>query len=245
MLLSLPFGAGYLFSVAALAAMAFTWRRTAFPRSSASVQHGANDPATEKPLLPPAQIDTQTTGSGTGSLIRRRYELRLTLVDRPARELVRLMQGHLSELAPSPLAHFEKRAGVEREFRMGDEFEITMFGPWNGRVRVADVSATSFTFVTLLGHPEAGHITFSARASRGDERTVIVLIESWARARDAIVDAAYGTLGIGKQVQAEVWITFLHRLSALVGIERTPPVRVSTEEWPGGPETSAETPRDA
>ncbi len=242
---SLPLGAGYLLATATLALLAIAWRRAVVPRSSACVNPGSMDLPAVLPALPKSRSDQQTARSGTGALMHRRYELALPLVDRRADELFQLMQRHLIELAPSTLARFEKCVGHDLAFQVGDEFEITMLGPWNGRVRVAELTETSFTFVTLAGHPEAGHITFSVRSSAGDERTAIVLIESWARSRDGIVDAAYGTLGIGKQIQAEVWITFLHRLGSLAGMEHPSRVRVSNEELPGNSWIEAEVGHDA
>ena len=130
----------------------------------------------------------------------------------------------------SILAHFEKTSGSDKMLRDGDEFDIRMLGPWNGMVRVCETSDVAFTLATLEGHPEAGHITFSVdEIGAGDVR---VHIESWARARDSVVAAAYGALGIGKQVQTEVWITFLQRLSVLAGMREKPEVQITTERLP-------------
>ena len=46
--------------------------------------------------------------------------------------------------------------------RVGDEFTIRIPGPWDGPVRAVEVDATSFGFVTLEGHLEAGRIRFGA-----------------------------------------------------------------------------------
>lgn len=62
-------------------------------------------------------------------------------------------------------------------------------------------------------------------------------IESWARARDPVVAAAYGTLGIGTRVQTEVWMTFLQRLTVVACHEITPEVQIVTDVLsadPGG-----------
>ena len=172
---------------------------------------------------------TQAATDGTGPLIHRCYEIELP--DRAVTSdiVLRLMQLHLTELAPAALANFEKSEGSTEVFRVGDEYEITMLGPWNGAVRVAEMTESGFTLVTLAGHPEAGHITFSVDLDSGTFGTLRVRIESWARSRDSLVAAAYGTLGIGKQVQTEVWITFLQRLAALAGVNNRPEVRITTE----------------
>ena len=127
-----------------------------------------------------------------------------------------------------------------------DEYDITMLGPWNGKVRVTESTLDHFTLVTLDGHPEAGHITFRVVTDDDTPDTIRVQIESWARARDAVVHAAYATLGIGKQIQTEVWITFLQRLSTLAGMHTTPEVQLTTEQLPqkGLSSPAGDTPAD-
>ena len=223
-----------LFASASILATALVWRRTAAPRSerrvARRVPHGT---ATEGPHATAATGDrddgTQHASSGAGSLIHRQYEvtLRGSWHDRTA--LFSLMTAHLTELAPSALADFEKSGSGAAGVAVGDEYDITMLGPWNGRVRVSELARDSLTLVTLEGHPEAGTITFSVHDT-GTAGHFRVLIESWARARDTLVQAAYSTVGIGRQVQSEVWITFLQRFSALAGADDTPEVRISTEE---------------
>ena len=233
---STPVLAPLLLAIGSLGLLSLFWRRRAAPRTehrrartSASEPRGPTQrPTRERAAGPDAQLER----AGAGALVHRRYEVVLPLAGLQPEDLLRLMQRHLSELAPSALADFTKTAGSELAFRTGDEYEVTMLGPWNGRVRVTELSETAFTLVTLDGHPEVGHITFSAMRQSGLDDRAVVLIESWARARDALVNAAYSTMRIGKQLQAEVWITFLQRLAALAGVTETPLVRITTEELP-------------
>lgn len=234
---SVPVLAPLLLAIGSLGLLSLVWRRRAAPRRerqrtatterepAASADSRSRDHAS-------GDADAQHVSSGTGALIHRRYEVALPPSGLQPADVLRLMQRHLTELAPSALADFTKTTGSELWFRIGDEYDITMLGPWNGRVRVTELSDTAFTLVTLDGHPEAGHITFSAMHQPDGEGATVVLIESWARARDAVVNAAYSTMRIGKQVQAEVWITFLQRLAALAGVSDTPQVRITTEELP-------------
>ena len=46
---------------------------------------------------------------------------------------------------------------------VGDEYVVRMPGPWDGPVRVVEVTPTSFRLATLDGHLEAGQIEFRAR----------------------------------------------------------------------------------
>lgn len=172
--------------------------------------------------------DRQTLHGGTGPVFHRQYEIELPGVKLGAAAVVQLLQRNFSQLAPSILARFEKTNGPDEHLRVGDEYEITMLGPWNGTVRVLESTPTSFTLVTLDGHPEAGHITFSAASQLNGPTHA--RIESWARARDTVVQAAYDTLVVGKQVQTEAWVTFLHRLARLVGVQETPEVRITDEK---------------
>lgn len=215
---------------AALGLLAVVWRRFAAPRTTERIPSEASLDAASVEASPTVDGDQQTMGSGSGSVFHRRYEVELTGMTTDSAALLWLMQRHMAELSPSLLAHFEKSAGREDVLRVGDEFEITMLGPWNGTVRVAASTPESFTLVTLEGHPEAGHITFSVSYSQPDACSVC--IESWARARDGMVAAAYATLGIGKQVQTEAWVTFLQRLSTMADGNGTPEVRITDEVIP-------------
>jgi hypothetical protein len=169
----------------------------------------------QPPEIPPELIDddVQLEGDGFGQLIGRHYEIRFSSSLEPA-ALMRLVHQNVSWLSPEALANFEKTSGAAWNMRIGDEFEITILGPWNGRVRVTAMDEQSFSFVTLKGHPEAGRIRFAVERPMYNGRGVLrFTIDSWARTRDAVVNAAYN-LG-GKNVQTTTWKTFLERVVVL------------------------------
>ncbi len=227
---SIPLAVPVLLATGSFALLALIWRRMAAPRANfAAASPAAFSPAMPIPSLNPGD-NAQDARTGTGALFHRLYEVLLTATGLTCGATLRLMHQHMTELAPSALAHFEKSAGTDDVLRVGDEYEITMLGPWNGKVRVIESAVDHFTLVTLDGHPEAGQITFRVVTEDGTVDEQRVQIESWARARDAVVHAAYATLGVGKQIQTEVWITFLQRLSTLAGMSSTPEVRMTTEE---------------
>ncbi len=233
---SIPVAVPLLLATGTLSLLALVWRQRSAPRSERTVARSdVSEPReiARKTADLSLSSDTQAVADGTGPLVHRRYEVELPHRAVSRDIVLRLMQLHLTELAPAALANFEKSEGVDEVFRVGDEYEITMLGPWNGAVRVAEMTKDGFTLVTLEGHPEAGHITFSVDDGDTSSGTLHVRIESWARARDALVAAAYGTLGIGKQVQTEVWITFLQRLATLAGVDTRPEVRITTESLAG------------
>jgi Domain of unknown function (DUF1990) len=222
-----------LLAAATLALTAVALRRRAAPRTHERVARAATDATLRAvPEVATPTPDTQHASTGAGVLIHRQYEIHLQGTEHTASSVCRLMQRHMAELAPAALAEFEKADGSEFLFRVGDTYDITMLGPWNGSVRVDAVTDASFTLVTLDGHPEAGQITFSVHDTLAPT-SLRVLIESWARSRDNLVQAAYRTFGIGRHVQTEVWITFLQRLGTLAGVNGTPEVRVTTEEISG------------
>jgi hypothetical protein len=214
-----------------VAMLAVTVRRGFAPRT----KHTRGTSTSKAPRAPRDHGgEAQRASSGVGQLIHRRY-----VVDIPragARfavgrdELMRAITRQITRLSPAALAEFRKSAGRDGEMRVGDEYHIAMLGPWNGRVRVVERSRDSFTLITLKGHPESGHITFRVRERRLPGRPLRVSIESWARSRDKTVDLAYAKLGIGKLVQAEVWVTFLQRACVLAGMDQPPRVRITSEE---------------
>jgi len=118
----------------------------------------------------------------------------------------------LDKVAPSEFASFNKVWGDEGSMAVGDEYVVRMPGPWDGPVRVAEVTPTSFRFVTLEGHLEAGQIEF--RAAPEDDRLTFT-IESWARSGDRLSDLLYGRLRMAKEVQLHMWTSFLEQVVEL------------------------------
>ncbi len=171
-------------------------------------------PLPASPEIPSHLIDDQLQleGDGFGKLLGRSYEVVFRTQLSPS-ELMRQVFSHLEQLSPEELAAFEKSRGSSWVLRLGDEFEITIFGPWNGKVRVIEVTETAFSFVTLQGHPEAGKIRFAATTTRSG--ILRFGITSWARSRDQIVDLTYDKLGLAKGLQTTTWRTFLERVVEL------------------------------
>jgi hypothetical protein len=138
------------------------------------------------------------------------------------------VQANVADFAPELLADFTKKDGAEHGLRVGEEFEITILGPWNGCVRVTEVGSTHFEFITLEGHPEAGRIRFETHYL--DERPDVLRFEirSRARSRDGLVAFAYNTTGVGKRVQEATWKEFCRRVAAASGGQALTDVVVET-----------------
>ena len=159
----------------------------------------------------------QPASTGAGPLLERRYFIDVARAHCSPAQLMAAVQADVPHFSPDVLANFKKKEGAESELKVGDEFNITILGPWNGCVRVTDVSATAFEFVTLEGHPEAGRIRFETHYL--DERPGVLRFEirSSARSRDGLVAFAYDTIGGGKLLQEATWVEFCRRVAAASG----------------------------
>jgi hypothetical protein len=101
--------------------------------------------------------------------------------------------------------------------RIGDEFTVRMPGPWDGPIRVVDLTPTSFRFVTLDGHIEAGQIEWRARE---DGERIAFEIESWSRAGDRLSYVLHHRLRMAKEVQLHMWTSVLERVVRRYGGRR-------------------------
>ncbi|TGE13980.1 DUF1990 family protein [Hymenobacter elongatus] len=173
----------------------------------------------------------QPASTGSGPLFERRYWIDITHPTLSARALMEAVQCDVAHFSPDLLAQFEKTKGQERRLRQGDEFSIKILGPWNGSVRVTEVTPECFELITLENHPEAGRIKFSVEAAgaRGAD-TVRFEIHSWARSRDGLVAFTYDTLGLGKRVQQQTWELFCQKVAEASGGHAPEPVQVETIE---------------
>ena len=128
--------------------------------------------------------------------------------------------------APKEIGSFVKVRGDDGEMRVGDEFTIRIPGPWDGPVRAVEVDATSFGFVTLEGHLEAGRIRFGAR-ELGPGRLEL-RIEAWARGGDRVSNLLFDRIGVSKEVQLHMWTSVLERLMELSGGRHNSRIAITT-----------------
>ena len=156
--------------------------------------------------------DVQRPEDGTGPLVHRVYRTRIAGSSMSPEEVVARVAADLDRVAPSEFATFQKVRGDGGRLAVDDEFVVRMAGPWDGPVRVAETTSTSFRLATLDGHLEAGQIDF--RAS-GDHRSIEFTIESWARSGDRLSDLLYTHVRMAKEVQLHMWTSVLERIVAL------------------------------
>jgi len=211
-----------------LTAWRYMWRTTPFHR----VERAGTAAEDEPPPLPAGMDgdDVQRPWDGVGPLFHRTYRARIREARRSARELMAALTADPDRAAPGEFATFIKVSGEDGRMRVGDEFVVRMAGPWDGPVRVIDVTPTSFRLATLAGHLEAGQIEFAAADEDG---TVVVRIESWARSADRLAHLLYHKLRMAKEIQLHMWTSFLERVAELAEGRLTGGISIETRRVDG------------
>lgn len=209
-----PFGVG-------LTSWRYMWRTTPMGRREMALKDGEKGPQLPE-CVDPGEI--QRPEDGAGPLFHRRYRVSISEAVISHRELMARIQSNPNIVAPTEFARFHKTHGTDGRMQLGDEYVVHMPGPWNGPVRVVEVTDDSFRFVTLRGHLEAGQIEFRA-FDRGD---LLFEIESWARSGDALSSLMYDRLRMAKEVQLHMWTSALERIVRLSGGSRRGRISIET-----------------
>ena len=200
----------------------YMWRTTPIHRRELAGTAGDGPPQIPATL---AHEELQQPADGVGPLFRRRYTARVRDADLSAEQLIARIGEDLNRASPTEFARFQKVRGDEGVLRAGDEFVVRMPGPWDGPVRVAEATPTSFRLATLAGHLEAGQIEFRAFPD-GDQ--LCFQIESWARSGDRLSNLLYHHLRMSKEVQLHMWSSFVERVAKLSGGSLTGGIDIET-----------------
>jgi hypothetical protein len=195
-----PFGIG-------LTSWSYVWRTTPIHRSEREGSAAEDLPPSEPPV-PPEGV--QRLEDGSGPLFRRTYTGRVRDAQWAAAELMGRVKADPNYVAPLALARFRKVEGPPWRMETGDEFVVRMPGPWDGPVRAIEVTDTSFRFVTLHGHLEAGQIEWRARDEDG---LLVFQVESWARAGDRMSAILHDRLRMAKEVQLHMWTSVVEKVA--------------------------------
>lgn len=199
------------------------WRTTPITRMEevGSLRHDSPPP------LPPGMepADLQRPEDGVGPLFHRRYVIRVRGSDLSAAELMTRLRADLNAVVPTEFARFLKVRGADGPLSVGDGYVVRMPGPWDGPVRVVEVTDVSFRLATQDGHLEAGQIEFR---SDGDREHLVFSIESWARSADRLSNLLYHQLRMAKETQLHMWISVLERVGRLANGTRDGPLRIET-----------------
>lgn len=196
----------------ALTSWHYMWRTTPMHRTEVEGDRGD--------LPPPLRAGFRREGlqlpsDGVGPLFHRRYEARIREPRLTAEALIDLLGRDPNRASPTEFARFRKVGRREGErLQPNDELLVHMPGPWNGPVRVAEVTPTSFRYATLDGHLEAGQIEFAAADRDGG---LWFRIESWARSGDRLSNLLFAHLRMAKEVQLHMWSSLLERVAEVAG----------------------------
>ena len=190
----------------------YLWRVTPLHRREAPGTWREDGPHPLPPGAPTGGI--QRPEDGAGPLLHRHYRARIRDARLGPEALIERLGKDPNTVAPGGLAKFEKLNGEDERIAVGDEWIVRMPGPWNGPVRVVEVTPTSFRFATLDGHLEAGQIEWHADGEDGELRFGI---ESWARSGDRLSDLMHNHLRMAKEVQLHMWTSVIERVARLVG----------------------------
>jgi hypothetical protein len=213
----------------ALTSWSYMWRTTPMHRRE---EDGAVEDDGPPPLPPGVnEQEVQHPSDGAGPLFHRRYTITVRDAALSAEDLIRRVGKDLNRVTPTEFAVFQKVHGDDDGMRVGDEYVVRMAAPWDGPVRVVDLTPRSFRFVTLAGHLEAGQIEFRAAESDDGLRFEI---ESWARSGDRLSNLLYHRLRMAKEIQLHMWTSFLERVARESGGRLTGGIDIHTRRVEAG-----------
>ena len=147
---------------------------------------------------------------GKGPLLERDYWGVLQGSRLRPSEIIAEVKAHFHTFAPSELAAF---SGIERPLRLGDEVDISIAGAGECRVRVVHCDDLSITLATMVGHPEAGRITFGGYRNRDGDAVFHIR----SRARSDSLLRLLGFYLAGEAMQTNTWAAFVNRVAAMAG----------------------------
>ena len=207
-----------------LTSWSYMWRTTPLHRSEEPGNRDDDAP----PPLPAALSDEELQGpeNGVGPLFHRRYRGRVRDSQLSAGALMAQLHEDPDRAAPTTMASFQKVLGDEGRMAVNDEYVVRMPGPWDGPVRVAEVTPRSFRLVTLETHLEAGTIEF--RADQEEDGRLRFEIESWARSGDRLSNFLYHHVRMAKEIQLHMWTSFLEGVVKLSGGRITGGIDIET-----------------
>lgn len=159
---------------------------------------------------PESTAGLSRASEGKGPLLERNYWAVLEGTRLRPSEIMAEVKAHFHSFAPSELAAFAER---EHPLRLGDDVQISIAGAGDCRVRVMQCDELSFTLATLIGHPEAGRITFGAYRNRDGD----VVFHIRSRARSESLLRLFGFMVAGEAMQTNTWAAFINRVAAMAG----------------------------
>src|SRR5690606_37481835 len=172
-----------------------------------------------------APPEPNPASEGKGPLLQRDYWAVFTECDLSPAEVSDVVALQFCSFPPPAIVRFERDEST-LPLMVGETMRVDIRGAGGCNVRVTHRDANSITLHTLVGHPEAGRITFGAY--RDAERRVVFHIRSRARASSSIRLAGY--VAIGEGMQKSTWTDFINHLAAALGCTIEGEINASVEE---------------
>ncbi|HVV17296.1 MAG TPA: hypothetical protein VHH90_08845 [Polyangia bacterium] len=155
----------------------------------------------------------QPASRGVGPLLQREYWAVIAGCRVRPSALLDALSERFWAFAPSDVVSFTRADGTTSPLERGDILEVLIRGAGTSRVCVVERSAQTLTLATMLGHPEAGRITFGAyRNPYGD-----VIFHVRSRARSSSRSRYAGFLMIGEAMQTATWVDFVIAVARTFG----------------------------
>jgi hypothetical protein len=206
-----------------LTAWSYLWRVTPVHRCE-----GQGSMADDMPAELPRGVShdgVQMPETGSGPFFRRTYTGKVREARMGAAELIERLCADPNRVTPLALARFVKTTGEPWQTKVGDEFVIRMPGPWDGPVRVIEMTRTSFRLATLAGHLEAGQIEWRAFDRDGG---LTFQVESRSRPGDRFSELLHSRLPLAKEIQLHMWTSVVEHVAKESGGRLTGGVHVET-----------------
>jgi len=150
---------------------------------------------------------------GVGLLLQRDYWTVIARCRVSPSALLDELARRFPSFAPPDVVTFRRADGTDRPLERGDVLEVRIRGAGTFRVCVVGRATQTLTFATLIGHPEAGRITFGAY--RNDYGDVIFHIRSLARSSTRARQV--GVLMMGEGMQTATWADFVTSVAFTFG----------------------------
>lgn len=236
---SAPLWLKVVFTIATLGIGLLIWRlwehfKIGVKDSQIEIEYTSASPHQLDDALFDGERQPQFMHEGVGPLFHRRYYVDIENETHTNSALMTIIQENLNKFAPSDVAIFERIMDEDTPGLMqkGDDYFIHILGPWNGPVRVIEVTETSFSFITLDHHLEAGEIQFRVIDHPTQDGITRFEIRSWSRSRDSLVSFFYHILPFAKFAQTRMWVYFCQRVVEISDGQAVDEVHVVTHVVP-------------
>jgi nucleoside-diphosphate-sugar epimerase len=169
-------------------------------------------------------LPEQLPDEGTGPLVRRIFHGRLLGVTRSTSDLFTEFRRRFFEIVPEGTMGDAGELTTPPIVEQGNTLTLSLPMRGHVQVRVAEVTDTSMTYVTVAGHPLAGAITFRFVGTPGQD----LRFEIETCDRPATTPDAFAMFPLGTALKRANWIKVVRNTAAAFG---APEPEVQTDEF--------------